>query len=124
MDHALQQERAHRGRNHRRREAAAYVREKYNVPCTEATLATIASRGGGPCFSLFGRTPIYSETDLDSWVEARMGSPVRSTSEARGVRRESDRKVPIPSTTRAELLRSAKPLKTLQSASAADKVPP
>ena len=83
MNHVLQQETSGRRRNYRRREAAAYVREKHNVPCSEATLATLASRGGGPCYCLFGRIPIYSEEGRDAWVEARMGAPVRSTSEAR-----------------------------------------
>jgi hypothetical protein len=102
MDHALQLETAGRRRNYRRREAAAYIREKHNLPCTAATLATLASRSGGPPFYLFGRIPIYSEEGLDAWVKARMGEPVRSTSEARRFR---------------------EPSKTSQPASAADKVP-
>ena len=73
MTHALQQGAADHPRNHRRREAAAYVREKHNVPCTEATLATLACRGGGPRFYLFGRIPIYNEEDLDAWVERSTG---------------------------------------------------
>jgi N6-adenosine-specific RNA methylase IME4 len=98
MNQPLQQERV-ASRNYRRREAAAYIREKYNVPCAEATLATSASRGGGPWFYLFGRIPIYPEQSLDSWVEARMGAPVRSTSEARNVPGEPLRKAPTLSTT-------------------------
>jgi hypothetical protein len=89
MTHALQQETAGR-RNYRRHEAAAYIREKYNVPCTTATLATIFSRGRGPRAFLFGRIPIYPEEGLDEWVEARMGAPVRSTSEARNLAARAD----------------------------------
>ena len=97
MTHALQQGAANHPRKHRRRGAAAYVREEHNVPCTEATLATLACRGGGLMFYLFGRIPIYSAEDLDAWVEARMGEPVRSTSEARNTLREPHRKMRTPS---------------------------
>jgi hypothetical protein len=83
MTQAVQLEAAGHRRKHRRREAAAYLREKHDVPCTEATLATKACRGGGPRFFLFGRIPLYPEEGLDEWVKARLGDPVRSTSEAR-----------------------------------------
>jgi hypothetical protein len=85
MTHTLQQETAGHRPRHRRRGAAAYVRDSHDVPCTEATLATLASRGGGPPFFLFGRIPIYPEEGLDEWVKARLGEPVRSTSEARSL---------------------------------------
>jgi hypothetical protein len=96
-------------KNYRRREAAAYVREKHNLPCAAATLASLATRGGGPSYRLFGRVPIYRKEDLDAWVEARMGEPVRSTSEARGASGEPHRKTPIPSTAPSNGSRSAKP---------------
>jgi|HubBroStandDraft_2_1064218.scaffolds.fasta_scaffold782920_1 hypothetical protein len=86
MTNAPQQEKAGCQRRYRRREAAAYIREKYKVPCAEATLTTKACRGGGPRFSMFGRVPIYAEEDLDTWVEAELGEPVRNTSEARAAR--------------------------------------
>jgi hypothetical protein len=123
MNHILQQEPAGHRRNYRRREAAAYVREKHNVPCTEATLATLATRGGGPCFRRFGKIPIYPEEGLDSWVEARMGAPVRSTSEARGVPREPNRTVAMPPTLPAEPSPVAK-RRISQQASAADNTQP
>jgi hypothetical protein len=85
MTHALQQGTANHRRNYRRRQAAAYVREEHNVPCTESTLATKACRGGGPRFYLLGKIPIYNEEDLDSWVSDRLGAPVGSTSEARSL---------------------------------------
>ena len=123
MTHALQQGTADHRRNYRRREAAAYVREKHNVPCAAATLATLASRGGGPCFCLFGRIPIYSEEDLDAWVEARMGAPVRSTSEARSAPREPHRKMPIPSTAPSNASRSTRAEDLTASVQPADNVP-
>jgi hypothetical protein len=122
MTHALQQGMADHRRKHRRREAATYVREKHNAPCTGATLATLASRGGGPRFYLWGRIPIYSEEDLDAWVEARMGAPVRSTSESRARSLEAHRTVAAPLMSPAEWSRSAKQ-RPSQPACGADKAP-
>jgi hypothetical protein len=65
----------------RRREAAAYVRDSYKQPCAAATLATYASRGGGPRFYKAGNAAIYDLKDLDAWALARMGAPVENTSQ-------------------------------------------
>lgn len=65
----------------RRRQAAAYVREKYNVPCSENWLAKLAVVGGGPTFRKCGRVPLYIEHDLDRWVIDRIGPKLSSTSE-------------------------------------------
>ena len=50
-------------------------------PTATATLATKATRGGGPPFRLFGRVPLYKWADALGWAEARLSSPIRSTSE-------------------------------------------
>lgn len=65
----------------RRREAAAYLLETHGVPVAVATLAKAASVGGGPAITYFGRIPLYAKTDLDAWAEAKLNSPVLSTSE-------------------------------------------
>lgn len=65
----------------RRREAAAAL-TALGFPIAEATLATQATRGGGPEFRRFGRIPLYRWADLRSWAEERMTPPMRSTSEA------------------------------------------
>ena len=52
-------------------------------PITKATLDTMATRGGGPVFRLFGKRPLYGWGDAIEWARARMSPPVRTTSEAR-----------------------------------------
>jgi hypothetical protein len=67
----------------RRRAAAEYLRNVWGVPCSEKTLAKLASVGGAttPIFRRFGRIPLYLPADLDAYAEGRLGKPVRSTSE-------------------------------------------
>ena len=50
-------------------------------PVAEATLATMATRGGGPVYQLFGRKPLYRWADALEWAKSRLSKPVRSTSE-------------------------------------------
>jgi hypothetical protein len=52
-------------------------------PISEATLATMAVRGGGPAYVLWGRKPLYPWGGSLEWAESRLTAPVRSTSEAR-----------------------------------------
>lgn len=58
-----------------------YLRE-HGFPVAEATLATKATRGGGPSCSPFGRRALYRAGDLLDWAQAAMTAPRRSTSEA------------------------------------------
>lgn len=51
-------------------------------PTSPKTLATKASRGGGPPFRRWGAKPLYSWGTSLSWARARLGPPMRSTSEA------------------------------------------
>ncbi len=64
----------------RRVEAAAYVRETFNLPCSPKTLAKLACVGGGPPFHA-GRWPLYPRAGLDAWARAKIGPLVRSTSD-------------------------------------------
>jgi hypothetical protein len=64
-----------------RRDAAAALTAA-GYPVARATLATRASRGGGPPFRRFGRVPLYRWGDLLDWAEGRLSPPMRSTSEA------------------------------------------
>ena len=68
-----------------RREASSFLRE-HAFPVAEATLATKATRGGGPPYSLFGRRALYRAGDLLGWAQAGMTAPRRSTAEADVVR--------------------------------------
>jgi hypothetical protein len=46
-----------------------------------ATLATKATRGGGPPYQLYGRKPLYRWGDALAWARSRLTAPRRSTSE-------------------------------------------
>jgi hypothetical protein len=63
-----------------RRDAAAALTAA-GYPVARATLATRASRGGGPPYRRFGRVPLYRWGDLLTWAESRLSPPMRSTSE-------------------------------------------
>ena len=66
----------------RRADAAHHVRTNWGIPCSTKWLAKLAVIGGGPIFRKAGRFPIYLPADLDSWAQARIGEPRRSTSVA------------------------------------------
>ena len=73
-------------RHLRRKDAAEYVVEKHNVPCSPKTLAKLACISSeGPPFRLAGRFPLYPISGLDAWATAKLGPLVRSTAEARAV---------------------------------------
>ena len=65
----------------RRKQAAEYLRVKYGVGAP-ATLAKLATIGGGPLFQRIGRIPVYTPENLDAWAIAKLGPPLRSTAEA------------------------------------------
>jgi hypothetical protein len=68
----------------RRSEAARYVVETYNVPCSPKTLAKLACVSSeGPPFRLAGRFPLYPTSGLDTWAQSKIGPLIRSTSEVR-----------------------------------------
>jgi hypothetical protein len=50
-------------------------------PIKEATLATKATRGGGPPYQLFGPRALYRWRHALEWAQARLTEPRRSTSE-------------------------------------------
>jgi hypothetical protein len=65
----------------RRRETADALTEA-GFPMRPATLATKASRGGGPPYRRFGRgVAIYRWGDALQWAQLRLSAPMRSTSE-------------------------------------------
>jgi hypothetical protein len=63
------------------RAAAAEALSAAGYPVARTTLATLASRGGGPPYRRFGRVPLYRWGDLLSWARSRLSAPMRSTSE-------------------------------------------
>lgn len=50
---------------HTRKEAAQYL------GASVATLATWATRGGGPAYIKVGRKVLYLQSDLDAWLNSR-----------------------------------------------------
>jgi hypothetical protein len=64
------------------RKATASALTEAGYPVAEKTLATKATRGGGPPFRRFGPRPLYRWGDSLGWAQARLGPPMRSTSEA------------------------------------------
>lgn len=63
----------------RDRTAAALTERGY--PTSPKTLATMASRGGGPVFHRFGPRVLYRWRDALKWAEQRLGPAMRNTSE-------------------------------------------
>lgn len=57
--------------------------EKHGIVVAKATLAKLASIGGGPVMEYFGRVPLYPVTGLDAWAAERLSAPVPNT-HARG----------------------------------------
>jgi hypothetical protein len=64
-----------------REETAAALTES-GFPTSPKTLATKATRGGGPPFHYYGPRVIYRWGNALSWAEERLSPAMRSTSEA------------------------------------------
>ncbi len=59
--------------------AAALTEAGFRI--SPATLATKATRGGGPPFQKFSSRPLYRWGDCLDWAHSRLSSPCMSTSE-------------------------------------------
>jgi hypothetical protein len=64
-----------------RAQTGAALRAK-GFPIADKTLATMASRGGGPPFQRFGRVPLYIWADTLIWARSRLTPPMKNTSAA------------------------------------------
>jgi len=51
-------------------------------PIADKSLATRASRGGGPPYRRFGARVLYRWGDALTWARSRLSNPIGSTSEA------------------------------------------
>ena len=67
----------------RRWEASEYMAFVHGFTVAPATLAKLASVGGGPGFHRVGRIPLYPRDELDRWATERLGRMVMSTSEVK-----------------------------------------
>ncbi|ONG47973.1 hypothetical protein BKE38_22405 [Pseudoroseomonas deserti] len=63
------------------REAVAGALTAAGYPVSPRTLATKATRGGGPPYSLFSARALYRWEDALSWARSCTSAPRRSTSE-------------------------------------------
>jgi hypothetical protein len=70
------------------RHATAAILSAMGFRITPATLATKASRGGGPPYQLFGRTTIYRWGSALAWAESLLTPPRAACSKAK-IRRRS-----------------------------------
>jgi len=64
------------------REATAAALTACGFPVKSKTLATKATRGGGPPFMSFGARVLYRWGDALAWAKGRLSEPRSSTSEA------------------------------------------
>ena len=62
------------------RDAVAAALTAAGFPVKAKTLATKASRGGGPPYQLFGARPLYRWGDAVAWAESCLSAPRRNTS--------------------------------------------
>ena len=63
-----------------RTETGAALREA-GFPISNATLATQASRGGGPPYQKFGARVLYRWDNALAWAQSRLSEPRCNTSE-------------------------------------------
>jgi|JI10StandDraft_1071094.scaffolds.fasta_scaffold13845_7 hypothetical protein len=56
-----------------REEAAEFI-GLHGLPCSPRTLAKLACLGGGPRYRRYGRNAIYTEADLEQWMEQKLDS--------------------------------------------------
>jgi len=64
------------------RDVTAAALTEAGFPIKPKTLATKASRGGGPVFRSFGTRVLYRWGDALEWAQSRLSPPRSSTSEA------------------------------------------
>lgn len=64
------------------RDATAAALTASGYPIKPKTLATKATRGGGPPYRVFGARVLYRWRDALEWAQRRLSPPRHSTSEA------------------------------------------
>jgi len=65
------------------REQAANMLTAAGYPVRPATLATMATRGGGPSYHRFGNKPLYRWGVALDWAKSRLGPLQHNTSEVK-----------------------------------------
>jgi hypothetical protein len=54
---------------------------RLGLPTSAATLASLATRGGGPKYFKYGRRVVYRWPEVMVWLESRLGAAIHHTSE-------------------------------------------
>jgi hypothetical protein len=67
------------------RKACAEALTAHGFPIREATLSTMATRGGGPAFCLFNKRVIYNWGIALEWARAKVSPAAPTASERRKV---------------------------------------
>jgi len=65
----------------RRMEACVYLKQVHGIDRAPATLAKLATIGGGPRFESANRIPLYRPSELDRWARALLSPLKESTSD-------------------------------------------
>lgn len=68
------------------RDGAAQFLQAHGLRTTAASLATMATRGGGPPFFKIGKYAFYWQLDLEEWMKQRCTDLLDSTSTSQGKR--------------------------------------
>jgi hypothetical protein len=63
------------------REQTSQALKESGYPVESSTLATKATRGGGPPFHKFGARVLYRWSETLAWAQSRLSAPRRNTSE-------------------------------------------
>ena len=77
-----------------RRTALAAALTESGYPIAPATLATMATRGGGPPFHKFGARVLYRWSETLAWAQSRLSAPRRNTSEGDAIDQFARTKTP------------------------------
>lgn len=77
-----------------RADATAALTEA-GYPVAKATLATKATRGGGPPYIVFNGCALYKLADLLAWAEASSTAKVASTSEFDALRQATPERIAV-----------------------------
>jgi hypothetical protein len=79
------------------REQTSEALKEFGFPIENATLATKATRGGGPLFQKFGTRVLYRWGDALAWAQSRLSAPRRNTSEGDAIGQTSRAESELPS---------------------------
>src|SRR5258708_21554888 len=73
-----------------RRDGVAEGLQSLGYPISAKTLATMACRGGGPPYEVFGRIPLYRRGLSRAWAQSRLASPARSTAKSQQLKKAQE----------------------------------